>query len=80
MNHVLRPAQAVVAGAIVATDAVLNRETREALSPVEKSYLNDSFKYTGGGLALTALAARAMFKNGLALRVMTTNPCEYLIA
>lgn len=52
----------------------LNRETRDALSPAERSYLHESFQYTGGGLAITALAARAMFKNGFAFRVMSANP------
>ena len=32
--------------------------------------------YTGGGLAVTALAARSMFKAGLPLRMMAANPCE----
>ena len=67
-----------MAGSVVAADAFLNRDTRDSLSPSERSYLNDSFKYTGGGLALTAFAARAMFRNGLALRVMSANPCEYM--
>ena len=34
--------------------------------------------YTGGGLAVTALAARSMFRAGLPLRLMTANPCEFL--
>jgi hypothetical protein len=58
---------------------VLNRETRDALSVVEKSYLNESFQYTGGGLAITAIAARAMFKNGFAYRVMAANPCKLMV-
>ncbi|KAI5122353.1 hypothetical protein M0805_004111 [Coniferiporia weirii] len=65
---------AVVAGSVVAVNAVLNTETRDALSAAEKSYLNESFQYTGGGLAITALAARMMFKNGFAFRVMSANP------
>ena len=32
--------------------------------------------YTGGGLAVTALAARSMFKAGLPFRLMAANPCE----
>jgi len=32
--------------------------------------------YTGGGLAVTALAARSMFRAGLPLRLMAANPCE----
>ncbi|KAI0698406.1 bax inhibitor [Cerioporus squamosus] len=63
-----------VAGTIVGVNALLNRETRDALSPAERSYLHEAFQYTGGGLAITALAARAMFKNGIAFRVMSANP------
>ncbi|KAI0328493.1 Bax inhibitor family protein [Cubamyces sp. BRFM 1775] len=65
---------ATVAGTIVGVNAFLNRETRDALSSAERSYLHESFQYTGGGLAITALAARAMFKNGFAFRIMSANP------
>ncbi|KAI8990548.1 Bax inhibitor family protein [Trametes punicea] len=65
---------ATVAGTIIGVNAFLNRETRDALSPAERSYLHESFQYTGGGLAITALAARAMFKNGFAFRIMSANP------
>ncbi|TBU49863.1 Bax inhibitor family protein [Dichomitus squalens] len=65
---------AAVAGTILATNAILNRETRDALSPAERSYLHESFQYTGAGLAITALAARTMFKNGVAFRIMSANP------
>lgn len=64
-----------MAGTVVAIEAVLNRETRDGLSAAEQSYLHSSFMYTGGGLTLTAIAARAMFKSGVAVRVMTANPC-----
>ncbi|KAH6916629.1 bax inhibitor family protein [Coprinopsis sp. MPI-PUGE-AT-0042] len=63
-----------VAGAVVAVNAVFNRDTREGLSAGEQEYLHSTFKYTGGGLALTALAARAMFSRGLPLRLMAANP------
>ena len=52
----------------------LNRETRDALSPSERSYLHQAFQYTGGGLVFTALAARAMFRSGTAFRIMSANP------
>jgi len=52
----------------------LNRDTRDDLSVAERSYLHDSFKYTGGGLVLTALAARGMFRAGLPFRIMSANP------
>ena len=54
----------------------LNRETRDGLSAAETSYLNESFQYTGGGLLLTALAARSLFRSGAAVRIMSANPCE----
>ncbi|KAI0275311.1 inhibitor of apoptosis-promoting Bax1-domain-containing protein [Gloeopeniophorella convolvens] len=65
---------ATVAGTIVGVEAFLNRDTRESLTAAEQSYLHDSFKYTGGGLVLTALAARGMFKAGLPFRIMAANP------
>ncbi|KAF8203926.1 inhibitor of apoptosis-promoting Bax1-domain-containing protein [Pholiota molesta] len=63
-----------VAGVVFALDAILNRDTRDPLSVAEKSLLNDSFKYTGGGLILTALAARSLFRSGVAFKIMATNP------
>ncbi|KAI0308323.1 inhibitor of apoptosis-promoting Bax1-domain-containing protein [Multifurca ochricompacta] len=65
---------ATVAGTIVGVEAFLNRDTRDSLTSAEQSYLHDSFKYTGGGLVLTALAARSMFKAGLPFRIMSANP------
>jgi len=67
--------QAGVAGVVVILDTAFNRETRDSLTPAERSLLNDSFKYTGGGLALTALAARSLFQSGFAFRIMSVNPC-----
>lgn len=67
-----------VAGTVVIIEAFLNRETRDSLSTSEQSYLHEAFQYTGGGLAITALAARALFKNGIAYRVMSANPCTFL--
>ncbi|KAI0031263.1 inhibitor of apoptosis-promoting Bax1-domain-containing protein [Vararia minispora EC-137] len=60
--------------AVIGTQWLLNRETREGLSPGEQSYLNSTFKYTGGGLVLTAIAARTMFRAGLPFRLMAANP------
>jgi len=64
----------VVAGSVVAVEGLLNRETRDALSIQEREYLHSSFRYTGGGLLLTALCARSMFRMGLPLRLMSANP------
>jgi len=65
---------ATVAGVVIGLEALFNRDTRDALSPGEKSLLNDTFKYTGAGLALTALAARQLFTSGYAFRIMAANP------
>ena len=62
----------------MALDAIFNRDTRDPLSVAEKSLLNESFKYTGGGLVLTALAARSLFRSGVAFKIMATNPCVSL--
>ena len=69
-----------VAGTVLIVDAIFNRETRDALSFSERSYLNSSFQYTGAGLAITAVAARSMFKSGYAFRIMTANPCRFLVS
>jgi len=63
-----------VGGTALAVSTFFNRETRESLSPYERSYLNSSFKYTGGGLILTAIAARSLFQSGAAVRIMAANP------
>ncbi|KAG6333058.1 hypothetical protein ID866_6035 [Astraeus odoratus] len=65
---------AAVAGTIILAEGFLNRDKRDALSPAERSYLHDSFKYTGAGLILTALTARGMFRSGATYRIMATNP------
>ncbi|EIW64207.1 Bax inhibitor family protein [Trametes versicolor FP-101664 SS1] len=65
---------ATVAGTIVGVNVFLNRETRDGLSAAEQSYLHQSFQYTGGGLAITAIVARTLFKNGFAFRLMSANP------
>jgi len=45
----------------------------------ERSYLNDSFKYTAGGLLVTAVTARQIFRSGFVFRLMSANPCECLV-
>jgi len=64
-----------VAGAVVVIDTILNRDTRDSLTLAESSLLNSTFQYTGGGLALTAIAARSLFRSGVAFRIMSANPC-----
>lgn len=72
--HVLALPQGAVAGTIVVVNGFFNRETRDSLSPGERSYLHETFQYTGGGLVLTALGARALFRSGAAFRIMSANP------
>ncbi|KAL1738596.1 inhibitor of apoptosis-promoting Bax1-domain-containing protein [Schizophyllum fasciatum] len=63
-----------VAGATVLIDALINGQTGNALSAIERDYLKETFIYTGGGLTLTAMAARALFTSGAAFRIMSANP------
>jgi len=65
---------ATIGGTVVAVQLFLNRETRDALSSYEKDFLHEAFQYTGGGLLLTALGARSLFKSGAAVRIMSANP------
>ncbi|KAF8591927.1 hypothetical protein K439DRAFT_1325355 [Ramaria rubella] len=65
---------ATVGGAAIVIQIFLNRDTRDGLSLFEKDYLHEAFQYTGGGLALTAIAARGLFKSGAAVRIMSANP------
>jgi growth hormone-inducible transmembrane protein len=62
----------------VGVNYFLNRETRDALSATEREYLHSAFRYTAGGLVLTALGARALFRSGAAVRIMAANPCMFL--
>lgn len=64
----------IIGGTAVGVHLILNRETRDALSTYEKDYLHEAFQYTGGGLLLTALAARGLFTSGAAFRIMAANP------
>ena len=56
-------------------DALINGQSGNSLSAVERDYLKETFIYTGGGLTLTAMAARALFTSGAAFRIMAANPC-----
>lgn len=76
LTYALR--KATVAGTVFLAEAFLNRDKRDALTSAEQSYLHESFRYTGGGLVLTAIAARSLFKSGVAYRIMAANPCALL--
>ncbi|KAK4047276.1 carnitine O-acetyltransferase yat1 [Microbotryomycetes sp. JL221] len=64
----------IAAVAAIGLHMGLNRETRDSLSPYEASYLNDTFKWTGGGLLITALTAKGLHSSGVATRIMSSNP------
>jgi FtsH-binding integral membrane protein len=63
-----------VGGTLLGTHFLLNRETRDGLQPYEASYLNETFIYTGAGLALTAVIAKGLHNTGWSARLMTMNP------
>jgi len=65
---------AAVVGGVVALSVFNNRETRGALSTFESSYLNKTFSYVGGGLAITAASAFALHRSGASFRIMRANP------
>ncbi|ORY87953.1 inhibitor of apoptosis-promoting Bax1-domain-containing protein [Protomyces lactucae-debilis] len=63
-----------VGGTLFGTHFLLNRETRDALHPYEAGYLNETFTYTGAGLALTAVLAKGLHNAGWSARMMAMNP------
>ena len=67
---------AIVGGAIVVTNAVFNRETREdgGMPPFERSYLNETFMHTGLGIGTIGVAANALHRSGWSYRLMAMNP------
>ncbi|PCH34027.1 hypothetical protein WOLCODRAFT_63835 [Wolfiporia cocos MD-104 SS10] len=73
-RYAITAVSGTVAGTIVVVNAFFNRETRDSLSPVEQSYLHESFMYAGAGLGVTAVVARSLFRSGAAFRIMSANP------
>ena len=67
---------AIVGGAVVATNVIFNRETREdgGMPPYEQSYLNDTFMHTGLGVGIIGVAASALHRSGWSVRLMRMNP------
>ncbi|CCG82285.1 Bax Inhibitor family protein [Taphrina deformans PYCC 5710] len=63
-----------IGGTILGTHLFLNRETRDSLAPYESAYLNETFMYTGAGLALTAAVAKGLHNSGWSVRLMQMNP------
>ncbi|KAM0787170.1 hypothetical protein ACM66B_006419 [Microbotryomycetes sp. NB124-2] len=69
----------IAAVAAVGLHLGLNRETRDSLSKFESAYLNETFMWTGAGLAITALTARGLHASGFAVRLMSANPWVVMI-
>jgi FtsH-binding integral membrane protein len=60
---------------LCAANLFFNRPTREApLDAYSASYLNSTFRYLGGGIALTAVAAVGLHRSGISRRVMMASP------
>ena len=66
----------IVGGAVVATNMLFNRETREdgGMPPYERQFLNETFLHTGLGVGIIGVAARAMHNSGWSYKLMTTSP------
>jgi len=62
------------AAACVGINLFMNRETREALEPLERAHLNSSFKWLGGGLAIITATAIGLHRSGASVRIMRANP------
>lgn len=71
----------LVGGAIVATNLIFNRETREdgGMPAFEREYLNQTFMHTGLGISIIALAARTLHASGWSYRLMATSPWVVII-
>lgn len=71
----------MVAGTMVATNLIFNRETREdgGMPAFERAYLNSTFAHTGLGIGIIGISARAMFQSGFMIRMMATNPWVVMI-
>lgn len=64
--------------AVVGANYALNRDTRDALSPSEASYLHETFLWTGAGLGITASLAKYLHSSGSAARLMSLNPFVFM--
>ena len=65
---------AVVLGGAGVLSFFNNRETRDALTAYEASYLNKTFSYVGAGLGIMAASAFALHRTGASYGIMRANP------
>ncbi|KAL1384303.1 inhibitor of apoptosis-promoting Bax1-domain-containing protein [Phyllosticta capitalensis] len=66
----------IFGGAVLATNLIFNRETREdgGMPIFERAYLNETFLHTGLGIGIIGVAASALHRSGWSYRLMATNP------
>ena len=50
------------------------RETRDALTPFERNFLNETFGYLGAGLGIVAASSYGLHRSGFSYRIMRANP------
>ncbi|TGZ80664.1 hypothetical protein EX30DRAFT_331831 [Ascodesmis nigricans] len=68
-------AASIFGGTLFAINFLFNRETREGAIPLyEQAYLKDTFAYTGLGVGMIGVAAKALHNVGWSFKLMTMNP------
>ncbi|KAF3941108.1 hypothetical protein ABW19_dt0207611 [Dactylella cylindrospora] len=72
-------AAAVFGGTAFAINFIFNRETREGPIPAyQREYLHETFMYTGLGVGMIGVAAKALHNVGWSYRLMAMNPWVFL--
>ncbi|KAI5781784.1 inhibitor of apoptosis-promoting Bax1-domain-containing protein [Peziza echinospora] len=68
-------AGALFGGALLGTQLMFNTPSREAaLHPEDRSYLNQTFAYTGAGVMIIGVASKLAHNAGWSYRLMAMNP------
>ncbi|KAL7273093.1 hypothetical protein RUND412_004067 [Rhizina undulata] len=72
-------AGALFGGTLIAINTLFNHETREGAIPLyERAYLQETFTYTGLGVGMMGVAAKALHNVGWSFRIMRANPWAVL--
>ncbi|KAF3921016.1 hypothetical protein ABW20_dc0110663 [Dactylellina cionopaga] len=72
-------AAAVFGGTAFAIHFIFNRETREGPIPLyQREFLHETFMYTGLGVGMIGVAAKALHNVGWSYRLMAMNPWVFL--
>lgn len=65
----------IFGGTLLGINFLFNREQRDGAIPLfERQYLKETFTYTGMGVGMIGLAAKAMHNVGVSHKLMTMNP------